>query len=295
MSPRRSSLPQDDATPESGTGTEDRGATPDRVALGRVAVPKASDVLVEELRRRILDGELEPGAQLPPERAIVEQTGLSRSTVREALRILEVEGLILTRPGRGGGSEVRRSDSREVTQHLDVFIRSNRIRLESQHEAREAIEPVLAAMAARRATPSQLAALDEMNARMEAKLDQLPAYLDANLEWHLLVAEASGNELLSAFMEAISRSIHAASASESFNTDEVRHTAVQAHRRITDAIRAGDAEAAARRMVRHVHGFGEARLHYPGARDEVEVGPPPLRKARATRKPSTTGRRRSTS
>ncbi|MFF0081775.1 FadR/GntR family transcriptional regulator [Streptomyces canus] len=68
-----------------------------------LAVPKASDVLAAEVRERILSGELPEGSALPPERQLVEQTGLSRATVREALRILEVEKLLRIRPGRGGG------------------------------------------------------------------------------------------------------------------------------------------------------------------------------------------------
>ena len=62
-----------------------------RLALGRVSVPKASDVLVEQLRSRIRSGELGTGQSLPAERDLVVQTGLSRASVREALRILEVE------------------------------------------------------------------------------------------------------------------------------------------------------------------------------------------------------------
>ena len=273
MSPGRSSLEGGTAAPSE---AQPPGAEP--VALGRVAVPKASDVLVTELRRRILDGDLAPGTQLPSERAMVEQTGLSRATVREALRILEVDGLISTRPGRGGGSEVRRSDGREVSHHLDVFIRSNRIRLDALLEARETIEPALAALAAGRRTDAQARNLEAINDRMRDSIDELPRYLEANLDWHLAVAHASGNELLTAFMEAVSRSVHAANAEPAFNSDEVRQTALRAHERVTEAIVAADAEAAYRRMSRHVHGFAGAVLQYSGKGAEVEVGPPAKRR-----------------
>src|SRR5690606_33401804 len=72
--------------------------------LNPIHVPKSSDVLARELRRQILSAALPAGTPLPPERDLVAQTGLSRSSVREALRILEAESLVITKPGRFGGS-----------------------------------------------------------------------------------------------------------------------------------------------------------------------------------------------
>ena len=91
-----------------GTGdsrTRDRNQP---VRLAPMKVPKASDVLANELRERILSGEFPEGTSLPPERDMVVQTQMSRTTVREALRILEVQGLIRIRTGRSGGAFVQR-------------------------------------------------------------------------------------------------------------------------------------------------------------------------------------------
>src|SRR4030095_13443896 len=76
--------------------------------LGPIHVPKSSEVLASQLRVHILDGTIGDGAALPAERDLVIQTGLSRGSVREALRILHTEGLITTRPGRLGGAAPRR-------------------------------------------------------------------------------------------------------------------------------------------------------------------------------------------
>ena len=81
------------------------------IDLSPVFVPKAADVLAETLREQILNGRLGVGSLLPNERELSERAGLSRTSVREALRILEVEGLIATRTGRNGGSEVVRPTS----------------------------------------------------------------------------------------------------------------------------------------------------------------------------------------
>ena len=76
--------------------------------LAAVVVPKASDVLAARLREMILSSGLAEGTPLPTERELVTQSGLSRASVREALRVLETEGLVVTRAGRDGGSQVRR-------------------------------------------------------------------------------------------------------------------------------------------------------------------------------------------
>src|SRR5690606_27239204 len=92
-----------------GEGHRMQPATPSDGLLKNqpIVVPKASDVLAERLRQMILSGQIQPGHQLPAERELVKETSLSRASVREALRILELEGLIETRRGRGGGSVVR--------------------------------------------------------------------------------------------------------------------------------------------------------------------------------------------
>lgn len=101
-----------------------------------VAVPKAADVLASEIRERILSGDLPEGSMLPPERELVEQTGLSRATVREALRILQVERLLRIRPGRGGGAFVHRPDHASLAGAVELVIRGQRLRLDALHETR---------------------------------------------------------------------------------------------------------------------------------------------------------------
>jgi DNA-binding transcriptional MocR family regulator len=84
------------------------------VRLAPMEVPKASDVLADDLRERILEGEFEEGTALPTERDLVTQTRMSRTTVREALRILEVQGLVRIKAGRGGGAFVQRPGKESV-------------------------------------------------------------------------------------------------------------------------------------------------------------------------------------
>src|SRR5580700_1110769 len=99
------------------------------VLLKPVDVPKASDVLAAELRERILSGELAEGAALPPERELVKQTQMSRATVREALRILEVQGLVRIKTGRSGGAYVYRPGHDSMADSVNLLIRARQIRI----------------------------------------------------------------------------------------------------------------------------------------------------------------------
>ena len=202
------------------------------LAINRLSVPKAADVLAEHLRESILGGGFQEGFQLPTERQLSESSGLSRASVREALRILEIEGLIVTRPGRGGGSAVRRPTPDSIQRSVELFIRGHRILFRSLLETREAIEPVVAQLAALNHTAEDLANMRAKQEALEASFHDRNAYLAANVAWHLAVADI-----------------------ETFNSDAVRNAINRAHARIMQAIASRDGAAAARRMGRHVGAY----------------------------------------
>ena len=233
-------------------------ATVTKLQIGALSVPRASDILAERLREAILQGNLQVGSALPPERALVLESGLSRAAVREGLRILEAEGLLDIRPGRGGGSFVRRPGSDTVSRSLDLMIRGQSIRFQDLLAAREGIEPQAAFQAALNATPADIARLETETRRCEAVVGDLDAFLRANVDWHLAVVRASHNALFDAFMTSISPAVHAATEIENFNPEEVRRLVIRAHARVFEAIREGDAAAAKRRMGRHVGAYAEA-------------------------------------
>jgi len=237
-----------------------------------LSVPRASDILAQRLRDAILEGSLGVGIALPPERALVEQTGLSRAAVREALRILEAEGLLNVKPGRGGGAFVRQPGADGVRRSLSLMIRGQQIRFEDLLAAREGIEPQSAYQAALNRTPEDLARLEGATQHCADTFEVLDDFLKANLDWHLAVVKASHNPLFLAFMESISAAIYAATDIEDFNPPEIRRVVVRAHQRVMDAIRDHDADAAKRRMARHVGAYAEElssieakRLTNPGS------------------------------
>ena len=222
-----------------------------------VNVPKAADVLAGILREKILGGDLNEGMSLPNERDLGSQAGLSRASVREALRILEGEGLIATRIGRNGGSAVVRPSSAAIERSVGIFIRGQRIRLEAVLETRSAIEPPSARFAALHRTDADLEEIEKSHLKLQqaSEAGDIPAYVRANLDWHVQVVRASHNELLMAFISAVSQSVYVATDLEGFNSVTVRNAVIRAHRRVMDAIHARDGDAAARRMARHVEAY----------------------------------------
>ncbi|CAN5251729.1 FadR/GntR family transcriptional regulator [soil metagenome] len=233
-----------------------------RVRLTPMQVPKASDVLAAELRDRIVRGDFPEGTALPPERELVLQTHMSRTTVREALRILEVQGFVEIRTGRSGGPFARRPGGESVANSVRLVIRGQQIRMADLMETREAVEPACARLAARYRTDADLETIDAANEAISIDTGSLEDFLQANVDWHIAVATASHNELLTGFMVALSRAIYESTDNRGFIDSEVKRITVRAHQSVTDAIRAQDEEAAVRRMTRHVHSYGEAVVEF---------------------------------
>lgn len=229
-----------------------------KMLVERIEVPKAPEILANSLREKILTGTYAEGAPLPNERDLAEMSGLSRTSVREALRILEAEGMITTRSGRNGGSVPRLPGQERLVRSIQLFVRSRRVRFGSLLEVRETLEPQLARLAALHRDAGDLEKLHAIQARMETSLDQIKEFTHMNVEWHMAVVQASHNELMIAFWQGIHTILHnAAEIDETYNSSSVTAAVSKAHRRILEAIVNRDADAAARRMARHMRAYME--------------------------------------
>lgn len=232
-------------------------------ALGPIKGQRTRDALADVLRDQILDGQRQHGSVLPAERLLVTETGLSRAAVRDALRILETEGLIETRPGRYGGSIVRQPASDALDKPIAVFVRGRQVSLREIVEVRVMIEPMVAELAAGRRTPEELAALELLTQELAATIDDVPLFLDANVRWYLALAEACHNDLLRAFFSSIAGPILEESGKEGIATAQTRQLILQSHHRVLQAVQSGDPAAARRRMERHVAGYAQHFLGQP--------------------------------
>jgi DNA-binding FadR family transcriptional regulator len=220
----------------------------DHILLAPLETPPAYAVVVDRVRRAIALGVLLPGDRLPAERDFAERLGVSRVTVREALRVLQGEGLLLTK--RGSSGTVVADHPRPGPLHdgyeddvTEVF------------EFRFAVEGMAARLAARQSTEADIEALQACQERLAASTN-VDTFRRADSEFHLTVARMSGNSMLE-------RSIHAARAA-AFSWLDLREftvlqdSSLQGHAAIITAIRDRDPEIAGRAMEEHItHARGE--------------------------------------
>ncbi|WP_233853019.1 FadR/GntR family transcriptional regulator [Paraburkholderia sp. HD33-4] len=248
------------------------------LTVSPVVVPRAHEVLAGQLRDRILKREIPEGQALPTERELVEQSGLTRSVVRDALRMLSVEGLIQTKPGRAGGSVVTLPSHDAMASAIFRFVQGRRISIRSLQETRELLEPFLARLAAERRTEEQLQELKALHEDLVSSVNSFQDFTLANLKWHNAVARASGNELLSTLLYSISHGVQLATMAEEFDTPVIRKQVIEVHSRVNQAIESGDPDAAEYAMRKHItasrpHSLATLSAQVPLA-EEVDASQP---------------------
>jgi GntR family transcriptional repressor for pyruvate dehydrogenase complex len=172
------------------------------------------------------------------------------------LRSLGALGLVKVKRGRKGGSYISNPPTELVVQSLNLFIKGQDIRFVDLVFVREAIEPAAAAQAALCRSDPQLESLRQHCVDCETTFLNAPAFVEANLKWHLAVTEASNNPLFMTFLSSISNAMHTATDREEFDLT-TRKAVVGVHWQIYNAIRERDAEAARRRMLRHLTAYRE--------------------------------------
>ncbi len=215
-------------------------------ALRPLQRPRLYEQVVGQIQAWIAQNGLEVGDRLPPERELASRLGVSRATVSQALVAMEVVGMVSVRHGDGvvlvepaGSAKVVNALRRHAQQLPEII------------EAREALETKLAALAAGRRTESDLAAMDEALAFMERDIASGGRGVEGDERFHAAVTAAGHSPLLAKLMAEISDLIRETRISSLSQPDRPVNS-LQGHRRIADAIRAGDADAAAQAMHEHV-------------------------------------------
>jgi GntR family transcriptional regulator, transcriptional repressor for pyruvate dehydrogenase complex len=165
----------------------------------------ASVRIAEGIQRRIQAASLEPGDRLGTEEELAREFGVSRPTLREALRILTSGNLVHASKGPGGGIFVANTPAdgmgRSVSDSIAMMLELNNITIEELLEARRVLEPPLAALAAERATPEEIAFMEETVDAAEANLDDNAVLRASDRNLHTAIAEAAGNPVLRAVTE----------------------------------------------------------------------------------------------
>ena len=217
-------------------------------------VRKAYEQVADQLRELILSGELQPGQRLPNEAILAHDFGVSRATVREALRVLAAGSLIRTAKGAGGGSFVTLPTVDHISEFLHANIslltESRSVTLEEFLEAREQLEVPAARMAAQRRTEADLELLRGAVPGEESAM--APDAHAHNREYHSALLGACGNTLLVIAAQPIF-SVLMTNIDRSGLEDDFLARVHHDHRQITRAVEAGDPGAAADEMARHLH------------------------------------------
>lgn len=234
-----------------------RRAAPD-LPVGKV---KPAYVQVsEQLRDLILSGWLQAGERLPAEDALAGQFGASRSTVREALRLLSSERLITTVRGVNGGTFVTPPTMAGVGDYLQsslaILLRADAVTTADMVEVRELLEPRAAASLTRRGDTAVVDGLAGIVAETsEARPDDAQAQQELSLRFHLHVAEHCGNTMLQLLIPPIFLAARARHKPGGQPAHFWKQVAVD-HQEIVAAVKAGDADLAEQEMRRHVRGVG---------------------------------------
>jgi GntR family transcriptional repressor for pyruvate dehydrogenase complex len=234
----------------------------DKLTLGPIERRKTYDLVAERLTDEIISRRLSPGDVLPPERELVESYGVGRSSVREALRILESRGLIESANGTFTVGALRNP----LDHSLDFLLASEEADYRELFEVRRILEGEAAALAASRRLDAEIDRMGAEVEAMEAGLGSEEEFITADLRFHLTVAEASRNRLIAHLMHAI-RSLLQRSLSSSYHIEGSPERAVEMHLLILEAITAHQPEEARQLMQEHVsrverdttHGARKAR------------------------------------
>lgn len=220
----------------------------DQTLYEPIARQKTYELVAERLLGLISSRRLDPGDPVPSERELVDLYRVGRSSVREALRMLESQGVI--RSGANGSFRVAEFGSTLDTS-LGFLLSVDAADVGELFETRRILEGEAAALAASRRTKAQLRAMADAIAEMEDGLDSEERFITADLRFHLLVAQATRNRVLLHLMDAI-RALLQRSLSSSYHIPGSPERAIEMHRLILEAVEGRRPEEARQRMQEHV-------------------------------------------
>ena len=220
-----------------------------------VKTTRLYEQIVLQMEESILKGQLKAGDQLPAERDLAQSFGVSRTAVREAIRALRDKGLVEVYTGLG--TFVTYGTSQAVRHSLDLLVKiGQQDGVTHLAELRQILEPEVAALAASRIEAQLLAAMRDAVATMDRSLEDPDAYVEADLDFHLALAEAVGNPLVLSLLNSIVGFLRE-QRSQIFNVNGGPKRGQYHHKRILRAIERRDPAAAREAMQAHLRQVGD--------------------------------------
>jgi GntR family transcriptional repressor for pyruvate dehydrogenase complex len=233
---------------------------------GRALQRKKPQQIADELRALIVSGELVEGDSIGREPELVERFGVSRPSLREALRILEAEGLITVGRGVLGGVFVHEPDQRMTARTAALVLQARNVPLADVYDARSMLEPIAVRVVAEsRPRRASAAELRRLTAEQEKVIEEPEAFGVANARFHARLVALAGNQTLSIMAEmldeVVTRAVTAVSKTGS-RTDSVavRRRGIRSQRRLAELIDAGEAAKAEAHWRSHMAVVGRVML-----------------------------------
>jgi GntR family transcriptional regulator, transcriptional repressor for pyruvate dehydrogenase complex len=223
-----------------------------------IARQKTYELVEERLLGLISSGRLGPGDAMPSERELAQQYAVGRSSIREALRMLESKGVIRS---SGSASFTVAEFGNALNHSLDFLLSVDQADFAELFEVRHMLEAEASALAAERHGEADIGEMSRQIEAMEAGLGAEHDFITADLRFHMAIAQATRNRLIMHLMHAI-RSQLQRSLATSFHVPGSPQLAIGMHHSIRDAIAAGDPDAARRRMHEHVARAQESASRY---------------------------------
>ena len=214
---------------------------------------KISEYIIEQIRKAIFEGRLKPGDKLPPEKALLETFHVSKATLREALRSLEILGFLEIRKGVSGGPFVTEVDMKKARDSFTNFLLFKNLSLSNLSEVRLILEPYVAEKAALVITEEDLKRLEKLNKECDYILkNNIPFESRKNeIEFHRIIGSVTGNPILMFILDFVENLL--------IDTKEILQPSkefskkvLNAHKRIYKALMERNGENAREEMIKHV-------------------------------------------
>jgi GntR family transcriptional regulator, transcriptional repressor for pyruvate dehydrogenase complex len=222
--------------------------------LKNARAPKTALLVARRIVRDIERRALQPGDKLPPEKVMFQEFQVGRGTLREALRFLELQGILSLKPGPGGGPVVERPDASNLAALLMLLLQSSDAGLRTVVEARGGLEPIVAWLAAERITPEALDDLAETITAMDEHLSDHTMFLEANKRFHETIAWSSDNPLFGYLVDALLGILDGTALGIEYSLHR-RGPILKAHRAIYAALSQHDPGAAEAAMRQHIEEY----------------------------------------
>ncbi|WP_159585719.1 FadR/GntR family transcriptional regulator [Chelativorans xinjiangense] len=242
------------------------GSTRKPLFSAKLAAPsRLADTVSDAIAAALFDGRISPGEPLPPEGEIAKEFGVSKPIAREALRQLSAAGLISTQQGKVARAKALNGEPLERI--YGYAVRSSLERLREANEMRRVVETGIARLAAQRRGKAGLAAMERALADMQSSLGDPAGFTEADILFHIGLALATGNSMIRVQMEglrSVQREVSELFSRRANRTPADWNATIDRHRAIYDAIAAGDAELAERKIIAHFEAADIASLEVVG-------------------------------